>query len=138
TISLISELISDEAWGGGFRRQAAGARYSSTELLRAELTRWPHARPWSGAIAAALTGERRGSKSQRSELHGSKSRPASGRKEACGFAASAASSSGNGARFEQYGDWIRIIRYLYGSDLLLCCRQLQDCNAAMEHSGRAA
>ncbi|CAN6355116.1 unnamed protein product, partial [Urochloa humidicola] len=109
-VSLISQLKSGEAWGGPAeplpadfddKRWAPGV---APPNLRAELTLWPHASPRSGAIAAALMGERRGSKSQRSELRGSKSRPASRRNEAGGFAASGASGSSNGTRFEQYTD----------------------------------
>ncbi|CAO2189196.1 unnamed protein product, partial [Urochloa humidicola] len=86
-VSLISQLKSGEAWGGPAeplpadfddKRWAPGV---APPNLRAELTLWPHACPRSGAIAAALMGERRGSKSQRSELRGSKSRPASRRNE---------------------------------------------------------
>ncbi|CAO2038891.1 unnamed protein product, partial [Urochloa humidicola] len=82
-VSLISQLKSGEAWGGPAdfddKRWAPGV---APPNLRAELTLWPHASPRSGAIAAALMGERRGSKSQRNELRGSKSRPASRRNEA--------------------------------------------------------
>ncbi|CAO2209763.1 unnamed protein product, partial [Urochloa humidicola] len=114
----LSRFISGEAWGGPAEQQPADfgnerrdAWSSSAELARrGGLTRWPHARR-SGAMAAALTGERHGTHRRASCAAANPGRSVGERRQVVLQHLLEVVAAIMGTRFDQYIDWIRFSLY---------------------------